>query len=127
MGLLSKAIRILLFISMLISTFSYSEEKLNMGTVGWLVNACNPLSNDANLQQAYDIGYCHGAIGNSIGYLYVIQSDPKYGIEIPNNINVKQLKAVFTKWAKNNPEKWHVEEHIGIILASKEAFPYKLK
>ena len=39
------------------------------------------------------------------------------------NRSGEQLEAVFVKWAKANPERWHEPAFIGILQSGTEAFP----
>jgi len=93
----------------------------NEGTVGFLVTACS-LDKAEGVNQIFDQGYCVGSITASLKYLLIIE---RYGksFSLPKNINVKQLMAVFLKWANQHPELWHKSDHLGMIQAVINNFP----
>ena len=104
----------------LLASFSVNAAT-NVGTIGYLASACSIEIPD-DVIKAYDQGYCYGALNTSLRYISVIEPLVN-SFSLPENITIGQLKAVFLKWANQNPELWHKSDHIGMTQAVLSAFP----
>jgi hypothetical protein len=90
-------------------------------TVGGLLKACEA-ELEADYEKIWDNAFCLGTMTTSLQYLFILERDSK-SFYLPEDITMGQLNAIFVKWAKGNPEKWHKASHIGMIKAVIEAFP----
>ncbi len=103
--------------------FSFQVQAINDDTVGGLLKNCEVIDL-ANSNDAWSQGYCFGLFSASMEYLAIIEGNNSNSrFALPKELNVGQLIAVYVKWAKNNPEMWHMGSHFGVVESVIEYFP----
>jgi hypothetical protein len=95
-----------------------------VGSVGYLLKVCK-IEQPQDIESIWDQGYCYGTITASMRYLLILERYENSSFDMPDEIKIGQLQAIFVKWAQEHPEAWHKADHIGMLQAVVSVFVKK--
>lgn len=103
---------IIAILALFVSLSAYAGKTTNE-----LLDSC---VNDNSFSQGFCIGYLNGST-SAMKYMPNVMND----LCVPAEVTMGQMQAIFIKWAKNNPQDWHIEADFSIVASLKETYPCK--
>ena len=106
-----------------ITTPAFSYNRFELGTRGYLMDACQEALDAKN---TFAAGYCHGTYNTVIlSRLYGMTSlGTKWCPNNKDSLDTNIHLGIIIKWIKNHPKQWNTgESYYAIELALKEAYP----
>ncbi len=89
-------------------------------TVGYLFDKCQDDRKKDGIAAKMDASYCYGFF---YGINYALTPYHDKLMCVPENLNHLEEAKIFIKWAKDNPQLWHIDQMNGVIYALSSTYP----